>query len=112
MHELSITQNILDLAIEEATKHGATKITKITLKLGKLTQVVPDCVEFYLDLLGKDTIAAGVKLEVDWVPLVVRCQTCATETTLEEYDFICPQCGGPSDIVSGRELFIDSIEVE
>jgi hydrogenase nickel incorporation protein HypA/HybF len=102
----------LDLAVNEATKHGATKVTSIKLKLGKLTQVVPDCVEFYIDLLAKDTIAAGAKLEIDWVPLVVECKNCGTKTELEQFNFSCLQCGQPTDVVSGRELYIDSIEVE
>jgi hydrogenase nickel incorporation protein HypA/HybF len=112
MHELSVTQNILDIAIAEANKAGATRVSKIKLKIGQLTQVVPECVEFYLEVLGKDTIAAGVKLEVETVPLVVACKSCGATVALDDYDFACRQCGQPTDIVTGRELFIDSIEVE
>jgi hydrogenase nickel incorporation protein HypA/HybF len=112
MHELSITQNILEMAIAEAEKHNARQISKIKLKLGQLTQVVPDCVQFYLDLLGKETIAEGVKLEVDIVPLVIECKGCGTTRQLKSYDFVCQDCGQPTDVVSGRELYIDSIEIE
>lgn len=112
MHELSVTQNVLDMALAEANKHGAKRITKVKLKLGKLTQVVPECVQFYLDMLGKDTIAEGAQLEVEPVPLVVQCKSCRTTTSLEEYNFACQDCGGPMDIISGRELYLDSIEIE
>lgn len=112
MHELSVTQSILDIALAEAQKHQAQRITRIKLKLGRLTQVVPDCVQFYLDMLGKGTIAEGVQLDVETVPLVVQCKKCGTIAHLEEYDFICAECSGPTDIISGRELYIDSIEVE
>lgn len=109
---MSITENILNIAMVEAEKHGARRISKIRLRVGQLTQVVPDCVQFYLDLLTKDTIAAGVKLEVDEVPLVVQCKVCGTSASLDSFDFACQKCGSPTDIVSGRELYIDSIEVE
>ncbi|MGQ9674082.1 MAG: hydrogenase maturation nickel metallochaperone HypA [Chloroflexota bacterium] len=112
MHELSVTQNILDIALAEAEKHNAKRISTIKLKVGQLTQVVPDCVQFYLEMLGKGTIAEGVKLEVETVPLVVQCKSCGTTATLDEYDFACRKCSSPTDVISGRELFIDSIEVE
>lgn len=112
MHELSVTQNILDIALAEAEKHNAKRISTIKLKIGQLTQVVPDCVQFYLEMLGKGTIAEGVKLEVETVPLVVQCRNCGTAATLDDYDFACRNCSSPTDVVSGRELFIDSIEVE
>ncbi|MHB1006106.1 MAG: hydrogenase maturation nickel metallochaperone HypA [Chloroflexota bacterium] len=113
MHELSITESVLRLAMDEATKHGASRVTLIRLKVGEMTQVEPDSVQFYLDVLAKGTIAEGVKLAVDRVPLRARCATCGDEFGVSQFAFACPGCGGTrTEIVSGRELFVDSIEVE
>ena len=113
MHELSITQSILDLVISEAQKQGASKITLIRLKVGELTNVDPASVEFYLEIIGKGTIAEGVKLEAEMLPLTAECSDCGQRFRLESWASACPHCGSTSSkLVTGRELFVESIEVE
>ncbi|HIC92653.1 MAG TPA: hydrogenase maturation nickel metallochaperone HypA [Anaerolineae bacterium] len=112
MHELAITRNILDIALNEAEKHGAKRITAIHLKVGALTSVVPECVEFYLEVLAKGTIAEGVRLETTIVPLTAHCHKCDLTFPVEDNCFLCPRCGGAASVVSGRELYIESLEVE
>ena len=113
MHELSITQSILDLVTKEAEKQGAQRITLIRLKIGELTNVDPACVEFYLEVIGKGTIAEGVKLEAEVLPLTAECEDCGRRFPVENWDFSCPQCGGgKAKMVTGKELFVESIEVE
>ncbi len=68
MHELSITQSILSLTLEQAKKVNANKITKINLTIGELTGIVEECVHFYFELLSKDTIAAEASLSFDKPP--------------------------------------------
>jgi len=113
MHELSITESLLSVALTEAQKHGATKITTIRIVVGELSQVDPLSVQFYLDVLGKGTIAEGVQLEAERVPLRAACQACGEQFGVAEFKFACPKCGaGETEIVSGREMYVDSIEVE
>lgn len=113
MHELSITESILRLTLGEAEKHGARRLALIRLKVGEMTHVEPASVEFYLGILTKGTIAEGVRMEVERVPLRASCRDCGAEFGPKEYDFACPACGGvQTDVVSGRELYVDSIEVE
>lgn len=112
MHELAITRNILDIALKEAERHGAERIVTIRLKVGKLTQVVPDCVEFYLESLAKGTIAEGARLEATIVPLTAHCEKCDFTFPVEDFCFVCPRCGRAASVASGRELYIDSLEVE
>lgn len=113
MHELAITENVLEMAIGEAKRHGAKKVALIRLRVGEMTQVDPTCVEFYLGLIAKGTIAEGVKLEAERVPLLARCRACGSEFAVAAYDFACPRCGHKdTEIISGRELYVDSIEIE
>lgn len=112
MHELAITQNLLDIALNEAEKHGAERIVAIHLRVGALTQVVPECVEFYLESLAKGTIAEGTKLEATIVPLTAHCDRCDLTFPVEDFCFLCPRCGGAASVASGRELYIESLEVE
>ena len=113
MHELAITQDMFDLIIEQAEKAEAKKIGKVNLVIGELTGVVGDCVRFYFDFISKGTLAEGATLSFIAVPPKAQCQDCSEIFELKEFEWTCPHCGGRSlSIVAGKELFIESIEVE
>jgi len=113
MHELGITQSILSIALEKANEAQASKITRINLIIGELSGIVDDCVQFYFDLLSKDTIAAEASLSFERTPNKLRCRNCATVFSPNELDWTCPNCRQANvDIISGRECRIESIEVE
>jgi hydrogenase nickel incorporation protein HypA/HybF len=113
MHELSITQSILSLTLEQAKKVNANKITKINLTIGELTGIVEECVRFYFELLSKDTIAAEATLSFDKPPTTLRCRQCATTFSPEDLAWTCPNCGELKiEIISGRECQVNSIEVD
>jgi len=56
----------------------------------------------------------GYNLEiVERVPLVGRCAACGKEQHVERYSFLCPSCrNGALEIISGRELKVESLEVD
>ncbi len=112
MHELSITQSILQIAIDEAQRNGASQVRVIRLKVGALTDIVPESVQFYLDALSPGTPAEGVRLETIVVPIGATCPRCGESYLVEEYDLTCRSCGGTGKITQGRELLVDSLEVE
>lgn len=113
MHELSITQSILSIALEKANEVKAGKVTKINLIIGELSGVVNECVEFYFDLLSKDTIAAEASLSFERTPNKLRCRSCATVFSPDNLDWACPNCHEAKvEIISGRECYVDSIEVD
>ena len=113
MHELSITQSILSIALEKANEVQAGKVTKINLIIGELSGVVNECVEFYFDLLSKDTIAAEASLSFERTPNKLRCRNCATVFSPDNLDWACPNCHEAKvEIISGRECYVDSIEVD
>ena len=113
MHELAITQSMLDLVLEQAEKVGAKEVGKINLVIGEMTGVVEECVEFYFDFLNKGTIAEGAALSFTKVPTMARCHGCNNPFELKEFDWTCPYCQGNNmEIIAGKELFVESIEVE
>jgi len=113
MHELGVTQNILDIAVEHAQKAGAKKIHRIHLVIGGLSGVVSESVQFYFDFVSKETLAEGAKLVFERVPARLRCRSCGEEFEFQGETWTCPSCraAGP-DIISGREFYMESIEVE
>ena len=113
MHELSVTQQIIDIALEKAKTAKAEKITKINLVIGEMTGIVDDCVQFYFDFLSKDNIASGTTLSFKRIPMQVRCRKCGFSFSPDKSLWSCPQCNQwDVEVVAGREFYIDSIEVE
>lgn len=112
MHEMSLAQSILDIACQEAARHGAGRIGRVNLLVGKFTHVAPSQLAFCFDMIKKGSVAEGAELAVTLVPLAARCPACGREELLDEPGFICPGCGEQMQATQGQELWIDSIEVE
>src|SRR5262249_6484006 len=95
-------------------KHAAErKVTHVTLRIGRLRQVVKDTLEFYFAIVGKDTVCEGATLEIVDVPAVLRCRSCENEWEIEIPAFMCGTCGtGAVEVASGEEFMVESIEVE
>ena len=113
MHELAITQSMLDLVLEQAEKAEAKSVGKINLVIGEMTGVVEQCVQFYFDFISEGTPAEGAALSFTMVPTTARCRRCHKNFELREFDWTCPYCQSNNiEIVAGKELFVESIEVE
>jgi hydrogenase nickel incorporation protein HypA/HybF len=113
MHEYSITESVLNLALEKAREANASRITRINLVVGDLSGVVSDCVQFYFDFISKDTIASGAKLDFETKSTMLRCRKCNRDFAPQDRNWTCPECHETGvEIVSGRECYMESIEVE
>jgi hydrogenase nickel incorporation protein HypA/HybF len=113
MHEFSITESVLALALEKAGQAGAARITRINLVLGEMSGVVGECVQFYFEALSRETIAAGAQLAFEARPTRLRCHRCQAEFSPQDHDWNCPTCHEMAiEIIAGRECYMESIEVE
>lgn len=113
MHELSITENILSITLDKAREASASKVMKLNVVIGEMSGIAGDCVDFYFKIISKDTLAADAELAITNVPTLLKCRNCSREFHSEENYWTCPDCGKKDfDIIAGRELFIESIEVE
>ena len=114
MHELSIAYNLVEIAGQSAAEAGATRVTVVHLRLGALSGVVRDALEFCYEVATADTLLQNSQLIVEELPVKVYCAVCQQEVELASVQsFRCPQCETPSgDIRQGRELEIESIEIE
>jgi len=113
MHELSVVESMVAVVLKHAEKNKASKVTKINLVLGEASTVMEEPVRFYFELLAKDTIAEGAELSFRRPPLTSTCRDCGNEFKVIEFDFICPKCESPeTEIITGREFQVESIEIE
>ena len=113
MHELAITQSMLDLVLKEAKQTQAKKVEKIYLIIGELSGYVEESVQFYFDFFSKGTIAEAAALSFTMIPATARCRSCGKVFKIKEFEWVCPECGQSSlEITAGNELRVESIEVE
>jgi hydrogenase nickel incorporation protein HypA/HybF len=113
MHELSITQNILTITLDNARKAEASKVSKVNVVIGEMSGIVGDCVDFYFKIISKDTPAAEAELAITNVPTLLKCRQCGNEYPASENNWTCPDCEKKDfEIIAGRDLYIESIEVE
>lgn len=112
MHELSVVESMVGVVLRHAGMNRAEKVTKINLVLGEVSTVMEDPVRFYFDMISKDTVAEGAELVFKRTPLMARCNECGNEFKVVEFDFTCPECKGlETEVVSGREFQVESIEI-
>ncbi len=112
MHEVSIMQSVFELAFERMQQARATQIHRVRIRIGALTGVVPEALQFAFDALKKETPAAGATLDVEYLPVRLHCLECSREFGGDDVAGLCPTCGQPSTTVrQGRELDLVSLEL-
>ena len=108
MHEFSIASAVVDTAVRHA---AGRRVTVVTVRTGRLRQVVPDSLEFAFGILSRETVCEGARLEQEVVPARLGCP-CGHETEIDLPVFRCAACGGADvEVLSGEELEVESIEV-
>jgi len=113
MHELAVTQSVLDICLRHAQQAGAQRILDIYLVIGKFSSIVDDSVQFYWDTIAKDTIAEGATLHFQRVPAEMTCRDCGNVFEPNDETFACPKCLSPRvQVTKGDELRVDGIDIE
>lgn len=113
MHELSIAEELLNIIVETAKVNNLSKVTGIKLKIGEMRGVVPESLSFAFEVIGKGTVAEGAVIKIIEIKTKASCKKCGKEFSVEDYYFICPECGNIDVVViEGKELIIDSLEGE
>jgi hydrogenase nickel incorporation protein HypA/HybF len=113
MHEMGITQALLDMSVSKAQEAGASAVKQINLVIGDMSSVLDDSVQFYFDFLSKGSIAEGARLVFKRISVTARCRACGAEFSLAKDNWRCPQCSEVGiEILGGHEFYMESIEVE
>jgi hydrogenase nickel incorporation protein HypA/HybF len=111
MHEISIAQSTLDLAVAAARESGATQIHELRLRVGVMTGIVPEALMFAFEAVREGTIAETASLKVEMVPVTCWCTNCQIEFSSREMIYECPQCHQfKAELRHGLELELASLE--
>jgi len=113
MHELSIASSIVDTVLKEIDKQNLKKVLLIKLRVGALTDIVLDSLQFGFEALTLGTVLSETKLEIESVPIKGICRNCNNYFEVEKFIFVCPKCSSYYiDMKQGNELDIAHLEVE
>lgn len=113
MHELSIMESALDVALRKAAEFGATRILAIHLRVGTLSGTVPEALQLAFEVLSPGTLAEGAQIAIESVPARFWCAGCGREFESPSMYAECPACHEASrEIKAGRELEMASMEIE
>ena len=110
MHELGIIEYIFTVIEQVADENQLTTINSVTLKIGKLRQVVPDMMTFAFESVAKGTRADGAVLQLEQIPIRMKCHDCGTEFEVDDQSYVCPECDGVKlETLTGKEVVLEAL---
>ena len=113
MLELGIMTGVLQAVEESAKQAGSEKVLKISLSVGVMTEAIEDALRFAFEALSEGTMCESAELEITMIPPVSICAECGNEYEHDRFHMLCPECGSSfTQLIQGKELQIDSIEVD
>jgi hydrogenase nickel incorporation protein HypA/HybF len=111
MHEMSVAHGLLTIIEARAREHGIVRVTRARLKIGRLRGLDARQLRLAFEALAEGGIAAGAELEIEEIVAEARCRVCGAVWRAPDYRFGCPECAAAdSEILKGRELFIESFD--
>ncbi|MEQ8825394.1 MAG: hydrogenase maturation nickel metallochaperone HypA [Filomicrobium sp.] len=112
MHEMSICESILSILKEQSRTQGFSRVERVCLEIGPLAGVEIDALEFGFDVVMRNSLAEGAKLEVHHCPAEAWCMQCAQTVSIKQRYDACSKCGSHQlQVTSGEELRIKELEV-
>jgi len=113
VHEVGIASSILECVAAEAGKHPGAQVLSVGVRIGELSNVDKDALDFAFEALTRGTDLARLKLIVEWCPRRQKCTVCSEEFTVQDFELACCRCGSAqTTCVSGTELDIAYLELE
>ena len=113
MHEMALTESIVEIATDAARKQGAEKVRRVFVDVGALSHVEPEALQFCFAAVAAGTMVEGAALEIDRVAGAGWCDDCGKTVAIAERFSDCPECGGfHVHMTAGDELRVREIEVD
>jgi hydrogenase nickel incorporation protein HypA/HybF len=104
---------VLEIASRHAQQAQAARVTDIYLVIGRLSSIVDDSIEFYWNIITKNTICEDAKLHFKRLPAELICLDCDFTYQLTDELTSCPDCGSARvRVLSGDEFQLESIEIQ
>ena len=113
MHELALTEGIINIINSQQKQEGFSRVLEIRLRVGEYSGIVPDCIREFFPIAAKGTAAEHSGLLIEPIRAAFRCSDCGYEGEIERKSACCPCCGGEGlRMIAGREFYVESLKVE
>ena len=113
MHELSITQGVIEIVNSEAEKRHFQRVLEIRLRVGEYSGLIPECIREFFPIAAKGSIAENAELVIEPIKAEFECMDCGYKGAIDRKTAACPLCGSEAiHMTSGREFFVDTLKVE
>ncbi len=112
MHELSVCVALMQQVERVAREHRATRVDRILLRIGPLSGVEAPLLQNAFPVASAGTLAENAELEIESIPVRVRCTSCEAETEAAPNRLVCGACGDwRTRVVSGEEMLLARLEL-
>lgn len=117
MHEMALTENVVDIVLRNATMAEAKEVTRVHLQIGELRDIVEKLMTDCFHYIARGTIAENAALEIERIPLIIQCRNCGEKKHLKLHTgdgrtTTCDKCGASNfHIIQGNEFLVDDIEI-
>jgi hydrogenase nickel incorporation protein HypA/HybF len=109
MHELSLMTTLLEDAVGAA---GGSPVCALRVRVGPLSGVVVEALQFAFEALSPGTPAEGARLDIEHTVPSFHCPACGADYETPVGAYQCPACGSSTgELRGGNELELVSIEV-
>ncbi|SNZ06948.1 Hydrogenase-3 nickel incorporation protein HypA [Persephonella hydrogeniphila] len=113
MHEFSVVQSLIGLIEENARQNNARSVSKVVVKIGKMSGIEPHLLKIAFDTFKEKTICENAELEMIIQDVVAKCEDCGKEFVIENYRFVCPECEGFNlQVIDGEDMYLMSLEMD
>ena len=113
MHEFSVVQSLMGLIEQNAMQNNAKSVSKVVVKIGKLSGIEPHLLKMAFDTFKEKTICENAQLEMIIQDVIAKCEDCNKEFIIKDNRFICPFCKGYNlQIIDGEDMYLLSLELE
>ena len=123
MHEVSVMADLIDAIKKELERYEVVSVKEVTLKVGKLTNLGSEQLEFAYEIMSRDSILEGSELVIEEEDIEVKCSKCGYEGPVKNMELgedshynipilSCPECGGAIMITAGKSCCVKSMEIE
>lgn len=123
VHEVSVISGIVNAVLEELEKYDTVKVFNVNILIGDLTLLGEEQLTFAYEIVTRETLLEGSKLNIEREPIGVLCDKCRYEgpvKMLESGDYTahsipimsCPECGGHVKVITGQSCCVKSLDIE
>lgn len=113
MHEGVVATALAQKLRQIAQQHGVRRILAVRVRLGLMSGVVPEALQFAFQVQKNDALLENCRLDLEMIPMELRCPSCGFCFPAPALHERCPQCGAWAYATSGSsEIILASVEAE